>query len=135
MFKSFINIITGIDRGYYFRQLFFGSLLGGFLIFIIWNASHANNNVMSDKEIHKFIGTSIFIIINTLLYPYARLVYETIVDFILGNNIFFVDSLFMLLVKFFTMSMCWVFSIVLFPIGLLFIYFYQRKEAKKEDSA
>lgn len=47
-------------------------------------------------------GLLIMLAINTLLYPYARFVYENVVDFITGNNVFFVNAVLMMSIKLMT---------------------------------
>ncbi|ABE53889.1 conserved hypothetical protein [Shewanella denitrificans OS217] len=71
-----------------------------------------------------FIG---LLIANTLLYPYSRFVYENVVGFILGRQVFFVNAIFMLVVKLFTMALCWCLAIFIAPIGLLYLYFRNSK--------
>ena len=73
------------------------------------------------------IGMMIFSIVSTFLYPYSRFVYESIVGFIMGENIFFVNAVFMLVTKFITMSVCWVFAIFVAPIGLAYLYYHFSK--------
>lgn len=67
--------------------------------------------------------------INTFLYPYSRFVYESIVSFIMGNNVFFVNAIFMVVVKIFTMLLCWSFAIFIAPIGLAYLYYHHSKAA------
>ncbi|MNR50910.1 hypothetical protein D3C85_1704980 [compost metagenome] len=71
----------------------------------------------------------IFSVIMTLLYPYSRFVYERIVGFIMGDNVFFVNAFFMLFAKAFTMLICWTCAIFIAPVGLAYLYFYHRKAA------
>ena len=73
------------------------------------------------------INMVIFTIVNTLLYPYSRFVYESTTDFVMGKNIFFVNAVFMLITKFFTMAMCWAFAIFVAPIGLAYLYHHHSK--------
>lgn len=122
MKKTVINIFKGLTPQYYFRQLFFGALIFGLLLFML----------MQGKSIDKLYGVLVFGMINTILYPYARFAYESIVEFFMGDNVFYVNSLFMLLVKFTTMFLCWNLAIFIAPLGLIFIYLYQRKEKKEE---
>ncbi len=105
----------GLTFQYYFRQFFFGVILA-----IIW--------VSFDEQ--KSIGLWVFALINTVLYPYSRFVYESLVDFILGNNIFIVSGILLLAVKFFTMFICWLLSLLIAPIGLIFLYFYHSRTQK-----
>ncbi len=68
-----------------------------------------------------------FIVLNTLLYPYYRFVYERIVGFILGENVFLVNAIFMLIVKLFTMMICWMFAVFVAPVGLAYLYYQNSK--------
>ncbi len=72
----------------------------------------------------------IFFVINTLLYPYSRFVYETIVGFFMGDNVFFGSAFIMMGVKLITMLLCWVFAIFIAPVGLLYLYFHHTKQEK-----
>ncbi|HJV87443.1 MAG TPA: hypothetical protein VJ698_18385 [Noviherbaspirillum sp.] len=108
--------LGGLSAPYYFRQMFFGLLLAGFVY------------VMSTRGGHGIpIGMWFLIIVNTLLYPYSRFVYESIVGFLMGENIFVVHALLMLLVKTLTVLLCWGFAIFVAPIGLLYLYIYHSR--------
>jgi hypothetical protein len=106
----------GLSRQYYFRNFVFGLIYPALFWFM---ASHANKSI----PIMSAIVTVIFLAINTLLYPYSRFVYESIVDFIMGRNVFFVNAFVMLFVKWVTMTLCWTFAIFIAPIGLAYLYF------------
>ncbi len=95
--NSFFNkTFGGLTNFYYFRQLFFGSLfLIGFSLFL-----------GSMKGEPPFAGVFTLLLINTLIYPYARFVYESVVGFILGDNVFLVNGLLMLITKYITMGVC-----------------------------
>lgn len=73
------------------------------------------------------IGMLLFTVFSTLLYPYSRFVYESIVRFIMGENVFFVNAIFMLITKFITMLMCWGVAIFVAPIGLAYLYYHHSK--------
>ncbi len=76
----------------------------------------------------------IFGVVSTLLYPYSRFVYEEIMNFIFGGNIFFVNAIFSLTVKFITMYLCWGFAVFIAPIGLCYLYFYHTKNETNKQS-
>ncbi|MBF0803445.1 MULTISPECIES: hypothetical protein [unclassified Neisseria] len=59
--------------------------------------------------------------------------YESIVGYIMGENMFFVNALLMLLVKIFTMLLCWMFAVFIAPIGLIYLYFYHSRQEKLSD--
>ncbi|NUT61915.1 hypothetical protein HNO82_12385 [Herbaspirillum sp. C9C3] len=109
----------GLNSRYYFRQFVFG------LIFpvMVYFASTSGNHPFPLKLIP-------FFIICTLLYPYARFVYESIVSFIMGDNVFYVNAILMLAVKVIMMSVCWSLSPVIAPIGLLYLYFHHSRSER-----
>ena len=65
--------------------------------------------------------------VSTFLYPYSRFVYESVVGFLMGENVFYFNAFVMLFAKLFTMLMCWSFAIVVAPIGLAYLYFHHSK--------
>ncbi|MDR0666011.1 MAG: hypothetical protein LBF71_01230 [Campylobacteraceae bacterium] len=123
---SFISkTFGGLSASYLVRQYIFGIILGGFFIYL--DISRGVN-----------IPYILFAVVSTILYPYSRFVYESIIDFIFGNNIIVFTGfllLIMLFIKLIIIIFCWSFSIVIAPIGLLFLYFYHtRKESNQKNS-
>ena len=117
----FRKTLGGLNGGYYFRHFVFGALIS----FLFISIARQNPNGVN-------VGSLTFCIANTMLYPYARFVYEKIVGFILGDNMFWVNAILMLVVKFLTMALCWVFAIFIAPIGLGYLYYYHTKSAENE---
>jgi hypothetical protein len=78
--------------------------------------------------ITNYIAYSIFVL-NTLLYPYSRFVYESIMRFILGDNILVSGLGLMMIVKYLTMGICWAAAILIAPFGLAYLYFYHSKSS------
>jgi hypothetical protein len=108
----------GLSPQYYFRQLFFGLIVAAFVYFMSTQGGRSMP-----------IGMLLFTVISTLLYPYSRFVYETIIGFIMGENVFFVNAILMLIFKIFTMLLCWAFAIFVAPIGLAYLYYHHSKAA------
>lgn len=108
--------LGGLSPQYYFRQFFFGLLITAFFVYMSMHSSHPTP-----------IGMWLFIAISTFLYPYSRFVYESSIGFIMGNNVFFVNAIAMLITKFITMVMCWAFSLFIAPIGLAYLYYHHSK--------
>ena len=109
----------GLTKQYYFRQLFFGALFAAIIVFMTSRGNHP-----------PMYWLWAFAVICTLLYPYSRYVYESVVGFIMGENVFFTSAIFMMLIKYLTMSLCWVFAIFIAPIGLAYLYFHHTKQEK-----
>jgi predicted membrane protein len=106
----------GLSAQYYFRQLFFGALFAALIVGVVVNGG---NSLQLDLLV--------MLVVNTLLYPYSRFVYESVVGFIMGDNVFFVNALLMLFVKLMTMALCWSFAIFVAPIGLAYLYYHHSK--------
>lgn len=114
-FKVFIQkTFGGLNKNYLIRQYLFGLII---LIFSIVTYPVSSKN-------YSFY---LFFFIAWALYPYARFVYESIVNYILGDNIIFSNIILFLFVKIITMFLCFAFSIFIAPIGLIYLYFVNSK--------
>ncbi|MDU8417035.1 hypothetical protein RYA60_02040 [Pseudomonas syringae] len=120
MHSFFAKTFGGLTPSYYARQFIFGALITGF---ILWALSS------SPKGLSANAGTIVFLLVNTLLYPYSRFVYESVVGFIMGGNVFFVNAILMLTVKLMTMAMCWSMAVFIAPVGLAYLYWYNSRSA------
>ncbi len=110
----------GLSPAYYFRQFVFGLC---FAVFFLFMASRSPQAMP--------IGMMVFLVANTLLYPYARCVYEGVINFLLGENRFYVNAILMLFVKLLTMLMCWAFAIFIAPVGLIYLYLHHSRATRQ----
>ncbi|MFY1026345.1 Uncharacterised protein [Actinobacillus seminis] len=117
----------GLNLPYYIRHFLFG-----LIFFIFFVVTLVNNQYTS---IEKNIVNIILFSILQLLYPYSRFVYESIIGYIMGENVFFFPAFIMLLAKFITMVICWIFSFAIAPIGLVYLYYFYSRQEKKEKEA
>lgn len=69
-------------------------------------------------------------IVSALLYPYSRYVYESVVSFVFGDNIFLVPGLILIFVKLWTMAACFFLALVIAPIGLAWLYWYHSRQER-----
>ena len=113
-----LKTFGGLSRSYYLRQLTFASVMAAVLIFMFSQSDGPSIRA----DIYALI------IVNTLLYPYSRFVYESVVGFIIGNNVFFVNALFMIFVKLMTMTLCWSMAIFIAPLGLAYLYWHNSRQ-------
>ncbi|MFN3494671.1 MAG: hypothetical protein ACK40L_09205 [Hydrogenophaga sp.] len=118
MYPIIKKTFGGLSTQYYFRQLFFGVALAAFMYFLSTQGGRAMP-----------MNMMLFTVLSTLLYPYARFVYEGILGFVLGENVFFVNAIFSLIVKLITMTICWVFALFVAPVGLAYLYYRHSKSA------
>lgn len=106
----------GLETSYLVRQYIFSVLIATLFIFMMTNQGRA----LSGSTIAMFS-------ICTVLYPYSRFVYESIIDFVIGNNVLYFNAILMMAFKAFTMLFCWVAAVFIAPFGLMYIYFRQSK--------
>jgi hypothetical protein len=109
-----IMSILGLSIPYFFRQLFFGAMIGALTL------------VKQNTKTLQFSDPNFVTIGATLLYPYSRFLYEEVMRLILGNNVFVIPILIALPSKMLTMVLCWFFSIVLAPIAWIYIFLYRQ---------
>lgn len=114
----------GLNRSYYFRHFVFGALIS----YVFMNIALQNPN-------RTYTGIFTLYISNAILYPYARFVYEQVINFLVGNQVFFINAILMLVVKLFTMVLCWFFSLFIAPIGLAYLFYHHTKAASKRKNA
>lgn len=120
--KAFLGkTFGGLTLSYYLRHLFFGFLIFAFSAVMVGSHMPAQDRIIM----------GIFSVIWTFLYPYSRFVYESVMDFFMGDNIFILPIIILLPAKLFTMILCWSLSIFIAPVGLAWLYFHHSKENKK----
>ncbi|EGT76570.1 hypothetical protein [Haemophilus haemolyticus] len=125
---SFLSkTLGGLSRAYYTRQFLFGLIFFISIVAISYNGYNYTGNTSI------LVKNVILGLICLLLYPYSRFVYESIIEYILGDNVFFVNVPLMLVTKLITMAICFIFSIFIAPIGLIYLYFYHSKQEKLQD--
>ncbi|WP_118859356.1 hypothetical protein [Haemophilus haemolyticus] len=125
---SFLSkTLGGLSKAYYTRQFLFG------LIFFIFIVAISYNGYNHTGKISILVTNTILGLICLLLYPYSRFVYESIIEYILGDNVFFINAPLMLVTKLITMAICFIFSIFIAPIGLIYLYFYHSKQEKLQN--
>lgn len=101
----------GLSGLCYLRHLLFGLMFPVIMYFALRDNLHPPT-----------LGHYVLAGVNTVLYPYARFVYEGIIGFFLGESVFFMNSGVLLLAKFLTMFACWLFALYVAPISLIYLY-------------
>lgn len=116
MKEFFQKTFGGLNASYYFRHLFFGAVISILICLAI--------SKTSELPLLSIIMFTIY----ALIYPYSRFVYESIVNFIMGDNVFFVNGIMFLVAKLFTMLFCYACAPIIAPIGLIYLYFYHSRK-------
>jgi hypothetical protein len=67
-----------------------------------------------------------FCLVNTLLFPFAKLVWNNVRDFILGDTVLISSAMFLFMGKFFINGTLWSLAIFIAPIGIGYLWFRNR---------
>lgn len=102
----------GLTKQYLARQLFFGVAMAAVFITMTQRGPDSPG-----------IGFAMMMVVNAALYPYSRFVYESIFNFLIGDNFFMLPAVPMMMAKVVTMLMCFGFALFIAPIGLAYLYF------------
>lgn len=87
--KRFLSkTFGGLETSYYLRHLFFGLAM---TILFSWGMFVSDNPA-------KWTNISAFVAFG-VLYPYSRFVYESVLGFVFGENVFFVNAFLLLITK------------------------------------
>jgi hypothetical protein len=113
----------GLPPRYYVRQFLFGLF---FPVILFLTSTHGK--ALLALPVH----LQVILAINTLLYPYSRFVYESVVGYIVGDNAFAFPVIIFGATKLFTMLLCWAFAIFIAPIGLVWLYARSGRQSLRD---
>lgn len=123
----------GLSKEYYFRHLIFALIFGAIFAYIQYSsytriiADTNATGAIKDNFHTSSIAMYFYIAICAFLYPYARFVYESIVNFIMGENVFLINIIILMIWKFVVMVTLFCFAPIIAPIGLLYLWYYHNK--------
>lgn len=109
----------GLSLQYYIRHFLFGCIFYGLILYMLFSKGFQAGDIM----------TVIIFTVMQFLYLYSRFVYESVVDYVLGDNLFMFPAPIYLFFKLMTMMLCWVFAVFIAPIGLAYLYYYHSKNS------
>lgn len=115
------KMFGGLSQAYFLRELFFG---------LIMAACVCGMASFSSASLPLTMG--FFVIANTVLYPYARFVVESIAGAILGEKVLFASAGPVMGVKIVAMILCWAGAVLIVPPGLAYLYFHHSKTKGQE---
>ena len=108
--EKFLNIFKSLDRSWLIRHYIFSFAFFGLLFVML-------------KGFSTPLPVWLLYLSFTLFYPFAMFVYESIVDLIIGDNIFLIPVLIMIIWKIIRFFIIWLFPIPIGLIGLIYLYF------------
>ncbi|WP_138983494.1 hypothetical protein [Agrobacterium tumefaciens] len=111
------RIFGGVQPSYLIR-----SYLMGVVVFAL---------MMSMLSVEAQTGSPVALVIfslaSTLLFPFAKLVWDELRNLALGNNILFMNAIVLFMLKLLVNLLLWACAIVIAPIGILYLWFRTRQ--------
>ncbi|MGL4666485.1 MAG: hypothetical protein ACRCWR_00980 [Saezia sp.] len=123
MKNLFLKTFGGLSLSYYLRHFIFAAAIFGFYVFMLTRSGVIRYDML-------FIFA-----INTVLYPYSRFVYESVIGFLMGNVEFKIPIVIFAVAKIFSMVLCWALALFITPLGLIYLYLYHTKQEKKNNDS
>ncbi|WP_449470169.1 hypothetical protein [Sphingobium chungangianum] len=107
-----------LDRSYLIRAYLIGLAIFAFYGYFI---SHGAKSAP--------ISVWVFFTISTLLFPFAKFVWDEIMSLVLGRNMVFMNALVLLVLKLFVNVFLWAAAILIAPLGILYLWIRTRNPA------
>lgn len=120
----------GLQPSYYWRHFVLGSIVPIIIVGLNAYVGFTNPEISTGTAIIgilSYIAGALFLLI---LYPFSRFAYESIVDFIMGNNVIISNGLLFLTYKYISYAILLCFSFVIAPIGMIILFFYNKHQFK-----
>jgi len=105
------RIFAGVHRPYLIRAYMIGFLFFALIGGMALNAKPAN------------IGLIVTSALSTLLFPFAKLVWDELRNLVLGNNMIIMPILVLFPLKLFVNAFLWGAAILVAPLGILYLWF------------
>jgi len=113
------RIFGAVDRTYLVR-----AYVIGIAIFAFYGWMFAQSHVPFRSSMWFFFGLS------TLLFPFAKLVWDEIMGMLMGRNIVIMPALILFFVKLMVNVLLWAAAILIAPLGVLYLWFKTRPPAR-----
>lgn len=111
-----MNTIRNIFGQFNLSYLIKSYIISAIMTYVCWNHVFVDN-----PSFPKFL-----LIINLLLFPFATIIYDTIVDLLSGGTVFILPIPILIFYKLFKILFLYMFAILLAPIGIIFLYIRSR---------
>lgn len=107
------TVVTSLPPFYLIRQYIFSGVVTALFYFTSPNTA--------PTSFYVFLG------VNFLLYPFAMFMYDSAVSLLMGDNVWITSGLFALIWGLIKILLIYFFSVLIAPIGILLLFFINRK--------
>ncbi|MCQ9147654.1 MULTISPECIES: hypothetical protein [Brucella/Ochrobactrum group] len=118
------RIFGGVQLSYLIRSYLIGLIFFALMIGMALSAEIKNGSP---------VGLIVFASLSTLLFPFAKLVWDELRDLAFGNNVIFMNAIMLFMLKWFVNACLWAFAIFVAPIGILYLWFRTRQPLASVD--
>lgn len=116
---AFLSRVFGaVDRTFLARSYLIGFAIAGLMA---WVQTQADARSSANS-----LGFYALVIVNALLFPFAKLVWNEIRDFVMGNNFVVANALLVFGLKFLVNGILWACAIFIAPVGVAYLWFRTR---------
>lgn len=120
----------GLKPSYYWRHFVLGAIVPVIFIAIQIYSSIKNPDISSGAALYYLARSIIGFLSLLVLYPFSRFAYESIVEFIMGNNVLFANAGLFFLYKYISYAILFCLSWFIAPIGMIILFFYNKHQFK-----
>ncbi|HEY9234781.1 MULTISPECIES: hypothetical protein [Phenylobacterium] len=116
---SFLQRIFGaIDRRFLARSYVISFAIAGLLM---WVRSRSETGDVADAT-----AFYVFVTLNAALFPFAKLVWNELRDFLMGDNFILANAILVFGAKFIVNVMLWGCALFIAPVGVAYLWFRTR---------
>lgn len=112
------RIFGGVRTSYLIRAYLIGAIFFALMIAVSLSAETKNGTPY---------GAIAFAALSTVLFPFAKLVWDELRDLAFGNNMIFMNAILLFMLKWFVNAFLWTFAIFVAPVGILYLWFRTRQ--------
>ncbi|WP_282170912.1 hypothetical protein [Ruegeria atlantica] len=124
--NSFVAQVLGpLDRRWLFRAYLIGVLFLCMAVVVTFTRE-PNLSLDANQRIIAIIGALTVFVLNTALFPFAKIVWDSIRSFILGDTFLVTSTMFLFVGKFLVNFMLWTAAIFIAPIGIGYLWLTRR---------
>lgn len=110
------KMFAGVDSNYLAKSYLISIAMLGLIIY-----SNAVGNTNESFGVQLF--TWIYVILATLLFPFATVVYDDLINLIMGGHVIVLHVVIMLIYKMVKIGLLYAFAPIIAPIGFAYVYF------------
>lgn len=106
------QLFAGVDRQYLVKSYIFGMIITALAL-----------------SIADSMGKVIFCIVSFILFPFATIVWDDLMSTLMGGTVLILPLPIMIVWKMFKILMLYVFTILIAPLGMIYILYMNRAQS------